>query len=76
MEGITLSALIGLGTALVAGAASYGGVRTSLNGTRKRVENIDRKMDLHIQESRNHREETIQRITAVETRVDHIKDQI
>ena len=65
----------GIGAVAAAGAA-YGGVKQALNGTVKKVEGIDEKMDQHISETRVHREETVQRLTAVETEVAHVKERL
>lgn len=70
MEPITVSALIAIGTALAAGAGSYGASKAVLNGTKERVERIEAKLDGHITETRAHRDETIQRLSRLETKVD------
>lgn len=69
MEPITTSALIAIATALTAGAASWGATKQALNGTRERVERIETKLDTHVLDTRIHREEAIQRLTTLETKV-------
>lgn len=58
-----------VGVAATAGA-TVGAVRVTLNGTRNEVKTIHTKLDKHITETKINREETITRLTAVETKLD------
>lgn len=70
MDALTPQIIISLiGVAATAGA-TISAVRITLNGTKKRVEGLHAKLDKHIVESRANREETITRLTAVETILD------
>jgi hypothetical protein len=61
--------LISLATMLATGGAAWAGVKYTLNGTVKKVDSIDQKLDNHIESTAKNREEVIQRLTRVETRI-------
>lgn len=69
MEPLTISALISIATAASAAIGSYGATKATLNGTKERVERIEDKLDGHITETRQHRDDTIQRLSRLETKV-------
>lgn len=52
--------------ALTIGGA-YGGTRAALNGTRERVKELARELDTH-------KDETIDRLARIETKLDFIKE--
>lgn len=58
------------GIPLVTAAAAWGGSRQALNGTRERVREISADLKAHIAEEDKTTEELLQRVTAVETKID------
>lgn len=62
--------LVSLVTVIGTGGAAWAGVKATLNGTVKKVDHISNKLDTHMRQTVEHREEVLQRLTAVETKIE------
>lgn len=62
--------LVSLVTVLGTGGAAWAGVKATLNGTVKKVDHINAKLDAHMSQTVEHREEVLQRLTTVETKIE------
>lgn len=61
-----------IGTAVFAGGAAFGGVKVALNGTKARVQNLERASNI----SASTQTEMRERMVRVETKLDHISTKL
>lgn len=64
--------VLAVGSILVSGGAAYGGVKVALNGTRQRVQNLERAAELAAEA----RTEMGERMARVETKIDVLAEKI
>jgi hypothetical protein len=70
IDPITLA--ISLGPAVIAGVASYGGVKQALNGTRERVRNLESNSATHEQKDQQRHIEVVDRLARIETEIKNL----
>ena len=67
---LDLSILLALGGILVTGGAAWGGARTALNGTRRRVEELHGQFIEHTKADMEHQREALDRLARIETKLE------
>ena len=68
--GPELGVLITLGGLLLTAGAAWGGARTALNGTRRRVEELHTQFIEHTKADLEHQREALDRLARIETKLE------
>lgn len=62
-----------LGTPIATVAAALGGTKVALNGTRERVKDIDKNLNIYIKENNQTHADLLQRLSVTETKIDDLR---
>ena len=64
--------VIAAGGILASGGVAWGAVRTALNGTKKRVVEINETLNKHVEDDHRVQLEAVQRLARIETKLDEV----
>jgi len=67
---------IKLATPLLAIGGAWGGAKVALNGTRERVKEVQKRLDVHMTEDEKVQREMIDRSARIETKIDILMEKL